>query len=115
MAAHPKPLASFAEKPRTRKTLDAANRKPASRRAVRQPVAAAKAKAHFLQLLDEVQRDRKPITITKRGRVVAQIVPAAEPVIGSALEEMFGRTAGMLTIRGDIVSPNWDGWGPEWR
>jgi prevent-host-death family protein len=118
MAAHPKsypvlepqPEASVAKGPRI------VVRKTATKRSVpREPIAAAKAKAHLLQLLDEVQRDREPITITKRGRIVAQLIPADAPPKKSALEEMFGRTAGMMTITGDIVSPNWDEWGPEWR
>jgi prevent-host-death family protein len=87
---------------------------PSVRSATRGPVAAAKAKTHFLQLLDEVARDRKPITITKRGRVIAQLVPASEPQTRSKFDQVFGRMAGTIKITGDIVSPDWEQWGPEW-
>jgi prevent-host-death family protein len=118
MAAHPKsfpvPGSQLGKTPSKKPRLVA--RKVTTRRtAPREPIAAAKAKAQLLQLLDQVQRDREPITITKRGRIVAQLIPADAPPRKSALDEMFGRTAGMLTITGDIVSPNWEDWGPEWR
>jgi len=78
-------------------------------------IAAAKAKAHFLQLLDKVDRDRTPLTITKRGRVVAHLVPAQpEPQI-STFDQMFGRTKGWMNITGDIVSPDPESWGPDWQ
>jgi prevent-host-death family protein len=81
----------------------------------REPIAAAKAKTHFLQLLDEVERDRQPITITKRGRVVAQLISASDPQPISKFDQIFGRMAGTIKITGDIVSPDWEPWGPEWR
>jgi prevent-host-death family protein len=109
MASHTKPLP-----PSRIKTL-----KPKVVRtalsAAREPIAAAKAKTHFLQLLDEVARDREPITITKRGKVVAQLVPASEPQIPSKFDQVFGRSKGTIEILGDIVSPDWESWGPEWR
>jgi prevent-host-death family protein len=80
-----------------------------------EPIAAAKAKAHFLQLLDRVERDRTPITITKRGRIVAQLVPVAPAKHPSAFESMLGRTKGWMTITGDIVSPDHESWGSEWQ
>jgi prevent-host-death family protein len=39
-------------------------------------VAAAEFKAHCLKLIDQVHDTGKPITITKRGRVVAVLHPA---------------------------------------
>jgi len=39
-------------------------------------IAAAEFKAKCLALLDEVRDRGEPITITKRGRVVARLVPA---------------------------------------
>jgi len=118
MAAHAKTLSQLKPLPKKAepKDLRVVTRKSVTKRvAPREPIAAAKAKMHFLQLLDEVQRDRQPITITKRGRIVAQIIPADAPQKKSALEEMFGRTAGMMTITGDIVSPDHEFWGPKWR
>jgi len=78
-------------------------------------VAAAKAKAHLLQLLDKVANDRKPITITKRGRIVAQLVPPPEEEKISNFDRVFGSMRGTGRVIGDIVSPDWEAWGPEWR
>jgi prevent-host-death family protein len=109
MAAHPKPLSPSrikTPKPTVVRT---------ARSTVREPIAAAKAKTHFLQLLDEVARDREPITITKRGKIVAQLIPASEPQMPSKFDQVFGRSKGTIEILGDIVSPDWESWGPEWR
>jgi prevent-host-death family protein len=118
MAAHPKsypalepqPEKSAAKKPRivTTKTLT-------KHSTAREPIPASKAKAHLLQLLDEVQRDGRPIVITKRGRIVAQLIPASDPQPLSAYDQVFGRSKGQIKILGDIVSPDWEAWGPEWR
>jgi prevent-host-death family protein len=98
------------------KKLPPATRKlTAKRPALRGPIAASKAKAHFLQLLEEVERDRQTITITKRGRIVAQLSPAIEPQAVSAFDQVFGSMKGSVKITGDIVSPDWEAWGPEWR
>jgi len=115
MAAHPKPLPALDPKPAAKQPRLAPLKIAAKPAAQRAPVAAAKAKTHFLQLLDEVDRDRQPITITKRGRVVAQLVPAAEPASISAFDQVFGSMKGSVKILGDIVSPDWEAWGPEWR
>lgn len=41
-------------------------------------VAAAEFKAKCLALIDRVHSDGEPITITKRGRTVARLVPAGD-------------------------------------
>lgn len=69
-------------------------------------VPAAEFKAKCLRLLDEVAGQRRPITITKRGKPVAKLVPIeTEPI------DLFGRMAGSIKICGDIVNPIEDaGW-----
>ena len=63
-------------------------------------VAAADFKANCLRLMDEVARERRPITITKRGKPVAELVPVEqEPV------DLFGYMAGTAKICGDIIGP----------
>ena len=63
-------------------------------------VAAADFKANCLRLMDEVARERRPITITKRGKPVAKLVPVEqEPV------DLFGYMAGTANICGDIIGP----------
>jgi prevent-host-death family protein len=118
MAAHPKPhpakLSTLSTSASIKPVLvgKSASRK---RHPTREPIAAAKAKTHFLQLLDQVEESGQPITITKRGRVVAQLIAApAAPEI-SAFDQIYGRSKGWMTITGDIVSPDWESWGPEWR
>lgn len=62
---------------------------------------AAKAKAQFLSLLDEVERKREPVTFTKKGRPVAQLIPLAIKEGDPLAVYKFGGGA----IVGDIVSP----------
>lgn len=72
---------------------------------MKEQIAAGEFKAKCLHLLDEVQRSRKEIVITKRGRPVARLLPADEnpPVV-------FGRMKGTITIKGDIVAPTGEAW-----
>lgn len=63
-------------------------------------VAAADFKANCLRLMDEVARQRRPITITKRGKPVARLVPVEEEPI-----DLFGYMAGTAKICGDIIGP----------
>lgn len=64
-------------------------------------IGAAKAKAHFLTLLDEVASRREPILVTKNGTAVAQVVPL--PLAGT--DPIFGFLKGKIQIVGDVVSP----------
>jgi prevent-host-death family protein len=41
-------------------------------------IAAAEFKAKCLALIDRVHEDGEPVTITKRGRTVARLVPAGD-------------------------------------
>ncbi len=63
-------------------------------------ISAGEFKAKCLRLLDDVQRQRKELLITKRGKPVAKLVPAGEPQAG-----FIGSMKGTMTITGDIVSP----------
>lgn len=63
-------------------------------------VPAGEFKAHCLALMDEVERTREPIVVTKRGKPVAKLVPA-EP----AGDDLFGSWAGRIQVLGDIVGP----------
>lgn len=118
MAAHPKSYPASGGQPNgpaVKKPRIVAAKASTKHTTTREPIPASKAKAHLLQLLDEVQRDGRPIVITKRGRIVAQLVPASEPQALSAYDQVFGRSKGQIKILGDIVSPDWEAWGPEWR
>jgi prevent-host-death family protein len=63
-------------------------------------VAAAEFKAKCLALIDRVRERGEPITITKRGRVVAQLVPA-----GDADDRPWLRVRRKATWHGDPFRP----------
>ena len=71
-------------------------------------VAATQFKAQCLRVMDQMNRDHEPVTITKRGRPLAKLVPAEKPS-----DDFIGRLEGIITIVGDIESPivpleDWD-------
>jgi prevent-host-death family protein len=57
-------------------------------------------KARCLKIMDEVRSTRVPLTITKKGKPVAKLVPPDEQP-----EEIFGCLKGEIEIVGDIVAP----------
>jgi prevent-host-death family protein len=61
---------------------------------------AAKAKAQFLALLDEVERKREPVLVTKNGRAVAKVMPLDIEDDPLAIYKFGG-----VKIVGDILSP----------
>jgi len=63
-------------------------------------IAAAEFKAKCLALLDRVSEDGQPITITKRGRVVARLVPAEDQD-----ERPWLRIRGRARWTGDPIAP----------
>lgn len=72
-------------------------------------LSATEFKAKCLAILDEVAQTGEPVTITKRGKAVAQVSPAAPTLKGYPQESLFG------TVRtvGDIIEPavpaeDWD-------
>ena len=71
---------------------------------------AAEFKAKCLSLLDRVHHRGESITITKRGRVVARLVPA-----GDADERPWIRLRqrGKVTWHGDPLAPVLEDWEPD--
>ena len=61
---------------------------------------AGKFKAQCLAVMDEVQKSRQAVVITKRGKPVAKLVP-----VEAAGDEIFGFFQGKGKITGDVVSP----------
>lgn len=72
---------------------------------MKQHIAAGEFKAKCLHLLDEVQRTRKEIIITKRGRPVARMLPVEQQP-----PAVFGRMKGTVEVRGDIVASTGEQW-----
>ena len=65
-------------------------------------MAISKFKATCLAVLEEVNKTKKPVLVTRFGKPVAQIGPPAP----QAQEKPFlGRLAGTIEITGDIISP----------
>ena len=67
-----------------------------------QEIAISKFKAKCLSLLQEVSKTKKPLRVTRRGKALADVVPAA-----SEMDERswIGSLAGSVDIVGDVVSP----------
>jgi prevent-host-death family protein len=57
-------------------------------------------KARCLRVMDEVNSTRQPVLITKKGKPVAKLVPAAEPP-----DDFLGKLSGVMKIVGDITQP----------
>lgn len=69
-------------------------------------IAAGQFKAQCLKLMDRVAENHETITVTKRGKPVARLVPV-EPVPERPL---FGYLRGQGRITGDIVAPTGETW-----
>ena len=63
-------------------------------------IAAGEFKAKCLGVLDEVQKTRRAVIITKRGKPVAKLVPVVDTPTS-----FIGSMRGTMEIAGDIVSP----------
>ena len=64
-------------------------------------IPAAEFKAKCLKIMDDVERRRITVMITKRGRPVARIVPPDS----NRPSTLFGALKGSVIIKGDIISP----------
>jgi prevent-host-death family protein len=65
-------------------------------------MAAGVFKANCLAVMDEVQKKRVTVVITKRGKPVAKLVPIDSR---GKKDEIFGYMAGKVKITGDVVGP----------
>jgi prevent-host-death family protein len=65
-------------------------------------VAISEFKAKCLAMLEQVQKTRKPIRVTRFGKPVAEVVPVSP---GAASEDWIGSMKDTMKILGDIVSP----------
>ena len=65
-------------------------------------IAISKFKATCLAVLERVRQTRKPVRITRFGKPVAEVVPAAAP---PRQKHWLGNMTGTVQILGDIVSP----------
>ena len=63
-------------------------------------LAAGYFKARCLKIMDEVESTRQPVTITKKGRPVAKLVP-----VDGQPEDIFGCLKDEIEITGDLLAP----------
>ena len=66
-------------------------------------VAISEFKAKCLAILDQVQRTKQPVRITRFGKPVAEVVPTRPDI-----RDWMGSMKGTMKILGDIVSPATD-------
>jgi len=59
-------------------------------------------KAKCFSLLNQVQKTKQPLRVTRFGKPIAEIVPTAPQPSGA---DWFGSMKGTFEILGDIVSP----------
>lgn len=77
-------------------------------------IGAAEFKAHCLRILDEVQRSGESITVTKRGKPVAEV----KPVEQEQRPPLFGCMKGTVTFAPDFdpdESPFDSDWEEQWE
>jgi prevent-host-death family protein len=63
-------------------------------------ITASAFKAKCLQLMDEVAATGEPITITKHGQPVCQLVPYRPKP-----QTLYGALQGSIKITGDLIAP----------
>jgi prevent-host-death family protein len=75
---------------------------PSKRKKSMQEVAISEFKAKCLSLLEEVSKTKTPLRVTRRGKPIADVIPAS-----SETEERswIGSMSDTIEIVGDIVSP----------
>lgn len=64
-------------------------------------IAISEFKAKCLALLDQVQKTKKPIRVTRFGKPIAEVVPPSP----APAPDWIGSMKGRIEILGDIVSP----------
>jgi prevent-host-death family protein len=65
-------------------------------------IAISKFKAKCLSLLEEVSKTKTPLRVTRRGKALADVIPASP---GAEERSWIGSMSGSIEIVGDIVSP----------
>lgn len=76
--------------------------KPRNAKKSSHEVAISVFKAKCLALLEEVDKTKVSLLVTKRGRPIAEVVPACPP---KAERDWLGSMSDTTKITGDVVSP----------
>lgn len=65
-------------------------------------IAISKFKAKCLALLEEVSKTKTPLRVTRRGKPIADVIPASS---GEDERSWIGSLSGSVEIVGDVISP----------
>ena len=71
-------------------------------------IPAGEFKAKCLHIMDEVNKNRQSIIITKRGKPVAKLIPFDEE-----RPTLFGKLKGSMTLLTDIMQPIDERWSAD--
>lgn len=75
---------------------------PHSRKPPVREVAISDFKARCLSLLDQVSKTKASLRVTRRGKALADVVPASSD---GEQRDWIGSMSGSMEIRGDVISP----------
>jgi prevent-host-death family protein len=67
-----------------------------------QEIAISKFKAKCFSLLEEVSKTKTPLRVTRRGKAIADVIPASSE---GDERSWIGSLSGSVKIVGDVVSP----------
>ena len=67
-----------------------------------QEIAISEFKAKCLSLLEQGSKTKTPLRVTRRGKAIADVIPASADV---EERSWMGSMAGTIEITGDVVSP----------
>jgi prevent-host-death family protein len=67
-------------------------------------IAVSEFKAKCLAILDQVQKTKRPIRVTRRGKPLAEVIPPSSTSTQDWMDSMKGE----VKILGDIISPATD-------
>jgi prevent-host-death family protein len=68
-------------------------------------IAAGEFKSKCLEIMNEVQRFKHEVTITKRGIPVAKLVPVEDLNVA-----LFGYLKDTVVVKGDLIAPIEESW-----
>jgi prevent-host-death family protein len=66
-------------------------------------IAISEFKAKCLAILEQVEKTKQPIRITRHGKPVAEVVPASTPAVDRAA--LFGSMRDSIRVYGDLIEP----------
>ena len=63
-------------------------------------------KAHCLGVIDQVQKEKVNVTLTRHGKPAAELIP----VFSTTTDKLFGRSRKSTVIEGDLLTTgeSWD-------